>query len=81
MFSLKEIAKRVRYLRTLKTEYKSNFDVFRFYDVIGIEAEPYNSIEYGSAMPSECNLLTIAEFYKVSPEWLLTGFSTCEYEE
>ena len=37
-------------------------------------------IENGYSMPSECNLLTIAKYYNVSAEWILTGIPTCDYE-
>ena len=80
MFSLYELSKRVRYLRTEKTEYKAPIDVFKFTEVIRIGPASYNNIENGYNMPSEIDLLTIAEFYKVSPEWILTGIATGDYE-
>jgi len=75
MFSLKELSGRVVFLR-----YKAGFTTFEIPEDLNVENQDYIYIEMGVYMPSEASLLAISKYHGVSPEWLLTGIPTNEYE-
>ena len=72
---LKELSKRITYLRI-----KAGISPFNAPERIGIESAPYFHYEMGRVLPCEEVLFAISRFYKVSPEWLLTGIVTSDYE-